>query len=663
MTAKVISLTIKPGIQRDGTLFDAPCYVDGIWSRFQRGRPRKMGGYNAIFLNASEISRGMIMQSQTGINYVYSGSQTYVQAWQTGTDAGTGAGPTTISLTNFTVSQYNLWQFDIAYDAYGTQSLTVFGHPGQNLANIDSTANTPVLYGTFPYGSMSQVGTFTAATDYLNGATIIILGSNSLIGVGQTLSGTGITAGTTVSAVTVYANSAITGYIAGTTLTVTAVASGALMVGQSITGGTGVTVTAGTTITALGSGIGGTGTYTVNNSQTVGSSGSPVSMTGGAVTVVTTSASVTTGSNVTVTFNNNISVSGGCCMIYPYLFVYGNNGLIQNSSAGNFSNWVGPDANINNVSATKVVKGLALRGGTTSPSGLFWTLDSVVRVSYAPQTVGTTTIYWRYDIISSQSSIMSSQSVIEYDGIYYWVGTDRFLAYNGVVQEVPNQMNMNWFFDNVNYNQRQKVWATKIPRWGEIWWFYPRGTATECTDAIIYNVRDQVWYDAGQAYGSQRSAGVFTEVFRYPVWAGNVANATGKYTLWQHEKGKDQTYLTTVDAVLSTIETNSIGWVGGGPGTRQLSGNNRWIRLERVEPDFVQTGQMNLIVTGKSYADDNDVPSSPYVFDKTTLKIDMREQRREMRLRFESNTFNGDYEMGNLLLSADIGDERGTGNP
>ena len=663
MTAKVISLTIQPGIQRDGTLFDSPVYVDGIWSRFQRGRPRKMGGYNAMFLNASEISRGMIMQSQTGINYVYSGSQSYVQAWQTGTDAGTGSGPTTISLTNFTVSQYNLWQFDIAYDSYGTQSLTVFGHPGQNLANIDSTANTPVLYGTFPYGSMSQVGTFTAATDYLNGTTIIILGSNSLIGVGQTLSGTGITAGTTVTAVTTYANSAITGYISGTTLTVTAVASGALMVGQSITGGTGVSVTAGTTITALGSGIGGAGTYTVNNSQTVGSSGSPVSMTGGAVTVVTVSASMTTGSNVTVTFNNNISVSGGCCMIYPYLFVYGNNGLIQNSSAGNFSNWVGPDANINNVSATKVVKGLALRGGTTSPSGLFWTLDSVVRVSYAPQTVGTTTIYWRYDIISSQSSIMSSQSVIEYDGIYYWVGTDRFLAYNGVVQEVPNQMNMNWFFDNINYNQRQKVWATKIPRWGEIWWFYPRGTATECTDAIIYNVRDQVWYDAGQAYGSQRSAGVFTEVFRYPVWAGNVANATGKYTLWQHEKGKDQTYLTTVDAVLSTIETNSIGWVGGGPGTRQLSGNNRWIRLERVEPDFVQTGEMNLIVTGKSYADDNDVPSSPYVFDKTTLKIDMREQRREMRLRFESNTFNGDYEMGNLLLSADIGDERGTGNP
>jgi hypothetical protein len=41
----------------------------------------------------------------------------------------------------------------------------------------------------------------------------------------------------------------------------------------------------------------------------------------------------------------------------------------------------------------------------------------------------------------------------------------------------------------------------------------------------------------------------------------------------------------------------------------------------------------------------------------------MREQRREMRLNFASNTVGGNYQLGNVLLSADIGDERGTGNP
>jgi hypothetical protein len=353
------------------------------------------------------------------------------------------------------------------------------------------------------------------------------------------------------------------------------------------------------------------------------------------------------------------------CVLYPYTFVYGNNGLIQNNSAGNLQNWVGADANQNNVAGTKIVKGMPLRGGTTSPSGMFWATDSLIRVTYAPQQVGTSTIYWRYDIISTQTSIMSSNCVIDYDGTFYWCGVDRFLSYNGVVQELPNDTNQNFFFDNLNYAQRQKVWATKIPRWGEIWWFYPSGTSTECNNAIIYNVREKTWYDAGFADGANRSAGIFSEVFRYPIWADNIANVSGKYTLWQHETGTDQVYLTNVTAIQSYIETNSIGWVNGGPGNPQVQGDNVWMRIERVEPDFVQVGNMNLYIKGKGYADDVIVTSqlSPYTFAPNTLKLDMKEQYREMQLRFESNTYNGNYQWGRILIHADIGDVRSTGNP
>lgn len=586
MTANVISLNIPAGIQKDGTLFDAPMYVDGRWVRFQRGRPRKIGGYKSIFINAPSISRGMIMQSQTGLNYVYSGFSDSLKYWQTDDNNGVGSGPTAVTLNDFTSNANNLWQFDIGFDYNGTGALQLIAHPGQNLTNIDSTVETPVLTGSFPGGTLSKVGVFTAVGN-LSGTTITIASANFLIGVGQTVSGTGILASTTVTAVTV----------------------------------------------------------------------------AGSTTTVTVSNAMTTGSGITVTFDNNVSVSGGACMLYPYLFVYGNNGTIRNSSAGDFTNWVAADANENSVSATKIVKGMAVRGGTTSPAGLFWSLDSLIRVTYSPTTVGTSTLYWKYDIVTSQSSILSSQCVIEYDGIYYWCGVDRFLAYNGVVQEIKNNANINYFFDNLNFTQRQKVWAAKIPRWGEIWWFYPHGNSEECNNAIIFNVRDQIWYDAGFAVGANRSAGVFSEVFKYPIWADNQENSLGSYSLWQHEIGTDVIFLNNVSAVESYFETNSIGWVGGGPGQRSLQGANRWIRLERLEPDFVQTGDMSLVVTGKGYAEDVDQPSNPYTFSPTTLKVDLREQRREMRLKFISNTVNGNYQMGNVLISADVGDERSTGNP
>ena len=591
MSSKVISLKIPAGIQRDGTRFDAPVYVDSLWCRFQRGRPRKIGGYRGIFQNATNLSRGMVMNSQTGLNYVYSGYNNGLEYWVTDDDDGVGSGPTQISMSSFTAISTNLWQFDIGYDSNGGGANVIVAHPGQNLTYIDSQVNTPVLYGTFPGGSLSPVGQFTAAVALVNGSPNgVITGLNALVYPGQLVTGTGIPAGTTL----------VSAIVAGSNTNI----------------------------------------------------------------VLTTNFTGTTGT-VTLTFDNQISVSGGACIIYPYLFVYGNNGLIQNSSAGNFQNWVAADANAINVATGKIVKGMPVRGGTTSPSGLFWSLDSLIRVSFAPQTVGTSTTYWRYDLISCQSSLLSSSSIIEYDGIYYWIGTDRFLSYNGVVQEIKNDMNMNYFFDNLNYSQRQKVWVSKVPRWGEIWWFYPKGDATECTDALIYNVRDKVWYDAGEAIGARRSAGVFTEVFRRPIWAGTEVNSSGKYTLWQHETGTNLVNLTQQDAIQSYFETNNIGWVTGGPGQfpQNVQGNNNYIRLERMEPDFVQSGDMNLYVTGKGYANDEDVTTGPYTFSPTTLKIDLREQRREMRLRFESNVVNGNFETGNVLLSCEIGDMRSTGNP
>jgi hypothetical protein len=745
MTAKVIQLQVKPGIQRDGTQFAAPCYVDGRWVRFQNGLPRKMGGYKGIFLNGSGISRGMTMTSVNGLNYVVSGYSLGLEQWQTDNEDGLGFGPvaytiyggavvaqvatggnaytsgtyTGVALTGgtgvgalatvvitsgsvtlvtittagsgysvgdilsasaaslggtgsgftalltantiFTGGSSALWQFDIGYDSTGGATNNLVAHPGQNLLAIDSTINTRPLYGAFPGSSLTAVGIFTA-TGYLNGSSISINGTNYQIGIGQTVSGTGIAPGTTVTATDVSVGAVVLGYMAGTTLTVTAVTSGVLVVGQTITGSSGVTVLPNTTITALGTGTGGVGTYTINNSQTVGGTTNLVQFGGSGTTVVTTSASMTTGT-VTVTFDNNISVSGGVVMLHPYLFVYGNNGLIQNCAAGNFNDWVSSDANANNVATGKIIKGLPLRGGTTSPAGLFWSLDAIIRVTYTPSTVNGLNFYWRYDLVSSQSSIMSSSCVIEYDGIFYWIGTDRFLSYNGVVQEIPNNINQNHFFDNLNYAQRQKVWATKVPRWGEIWWFYPRGDATECTDAIVYNVREKIWYDAGEAVGARRSAGTFSEVFPKPIWAGTESNSIGGYTLWQHESGVDAVLTTTVNAVQSYFETNNLGWVTGGPGNPQLSGENRWLRLERVEPDFVQYGDMNLFVTGNGYAKAEQVITGPYVFSPDTLKIDMREQRRELRLKFESNTYNGDYYMGRVLLSAEMGDERSTGNP
>jgi hypothetical protein len=749
MTKKVFGLDTQPGIQRDGTVTDRNFYNDGQWVRFQRARPRKILGYREITQTLAGPSRGIYLDPENQFSNVYNGYNNGLQSVQINSQ-GVGSGVIDFTLSNFTASDNNLWQFDALFDSAGTGNALLIAHPGQNLNSINNQTNTPVLSGAIGSSTMSKVGVFTATGSTNSTATITLSATNYNVGAGQLITGSGIPANTTV-----------------------------------------------------------------------------VSITSG-VTVVISNAATATASNVTFTFDNQIAVSGGACILHPYLFVYGNNGLIQNCSAGSTTNWISADSNSTNVASTKIVKGLPIRGGSNSPSGLFWALDSLIRVSYTPTTVTiggvASTFYWRYDIISSQTSILSSQCVIEYDGIFYWIGVDRFLMYNGVVKEVPNAMNQNYFFDNLNYSQRQKVYATKVTRFGEIWWFFPSGNSTECNDAIIYNIRENTWYDAGQADGANRSAGYFSQVFHYPVNVGTSPNATGAidsisinnpgtgytngtytyqalnggtgsgayativvsgnvitsvkivskglgyspndlltvgflfslssvaitgtagqisftattgiatgqkvvvtgsasvyrgitagtyyiiatngtstatlsatlggsaitttvgattglsfsinnssginfniivnniqtyYSLFQHEFGVDAIISGNTLAINSFFETNNIGWVNGGPSGQALTGDNMWIRLDRLEPDFVQSGPLDLYITGRPFAQSNDSTTGPYTFMPDTNKIDLKEQRREMRLQIHSNTIGGDYQLGYMILDADIGDVRG----
>jgi hypothetical protein len=48
MPEQIVQISSKPGIKRDGTKFEGDQYVDGQWVRFQRGLPRKIGGYRSI---------------------------------------------------------------------------------------------------------------------------------------------------------------------------------------------------------------------------------------------------------------------------------------------------------------------------------------------------------------------------------------------------------------------------------------------------------------------------------------------------------------------------------------------------------------------------------------------------------------------------------------
>lgn len=684
MSTKLFTIDTLPGIQRDGTLLDRQAYSDGKWVRFQRGKPRKIGGYREIVDTADGLSRGIYVRSADGVNQIFNGYSYGLERIDVDNN-GIGAG------TN---------EFE-----FGGAILTLSGLVGGSLYTPGTYTGVPLTGGTVESAE----------------ATIVVGGGGDVTSVTLTTAGAYYLVGDVLSA----DNADIGGTGSGFTITVATVDAQFTSVASHVwqfdsmfdSGGSGDDLLLG---------------HPGHNLVQIDATTNSAVLAGNINGLVTTPLTDTSGSTPT---GDTISVSGGVVVLHPYVFVYGDNGLIKNCSAGNPFDWNGADANEGNFASTKIVKGLPVRGGSNSPSGLFWALDSLIRVSYAPATVGASTVYWRYDVISAQSSILSSSSVIEYDGIYYWAGIDRFLLYNGTVKEIPNPFNQNYFYDNLNYTQRQKVWVNKVPRFGEIWWFFPSGDSEECNDCVIYNVRENCWYDAGQSPGCSRTAGYFSQVFRFPVSAdatlststtiftsdiatvngsdeieilitnqiatgqlvvaagipddtlvmliapsitpgyytvtlsadatatatvsANFMTVAGKITIWQNEIGTDEVIGATTSAIESYFTTSELGLVQGNPAQTNPVGDNVWLHIDHVEPDFVQSGEMTVEVIGRPYAQAEDETSDPYPFDPDTHKVDMREQRRELRLKFSSNTQGGDYEMGRVLLGVDMGDVRG----
>jgi hypothetical protein len=337
-------------------------------------------------------------------------------------------------------------------------------------------------------------------------------------------------------------------------------------------------------------------------------------------------------------------VAGGVVALYPFLFTYDAAGLVTWCVPGNITQWGASYASTGGgaayITGAKIVKGLPLRGSSTGPAGIFWSLDSLIRMTYTASSSGPGA--WNFDTLSATISVMSSRGIVEYDGIYFWAGIDRFFVFNGAVSELPNTYSKNWFFDNVNLAYRQKVFAFVETRWGEIWWCYPRGSATECTHAVIYNVNEQYWYDT-QLPNSGRTSGEFVKVFGTPMMSGCNANANGQYKIWQHDVGQDEIDQQAVNPIDTWVTTAEMALL--------RSNSDQVTNVVRVEPDFVQAGAMSLQMLSRANARAPTVVGPQHTFpavaatsDDQTLKF--QEQGRLMRFKLESNTPGGDFQWG-----------------
>ena len=719
MPIQTAVLKSAPGIKRDGTKFEGDNYTDGQWVRWQRGLPRKMGGYKTTQKFLQEISRGFSTFTQMLYVYCHSGGANKVErftldatsnssvitdrtpvaasAYGTVTLAGASGSVDMIAINgvdvmsgavafNTTIDQTAT---DVAANITAFSSVTslavTVANPGsgnryyidgnlQQTVNLNegntyrfdqsaaSNAGHPLRFSTTPNGThaggveyttgVTAVGTPGSAGAYTQ--IIVAVGaptlyyycsSHSLMGGqantpsdGTNPNYTATALGATITIVSSTVGDQINNFVITntlTTLTSTIVnmsyGSDALIANPQNFWMFDVQYGSSTNKNYLIASVAPNGTCVCNDQDGQIFFGEVLG----------------TGDLQSIPLPPNANVTGGIVSLHPYLFYYGTDGIIGWSVAGEPTDLTGAGSGLARVWGQKIIKGLPMRAGSgTAPAGLFWAFDAVLRATFT----GGSTVF-QFDVIATGTSIMSQFCVVDYDGVFYWAGVDRFYMFNGVVREVPNSMNLNYFFDGINVNEQNKTFCFQVPKYGEIWWCYPRGTATECTHAVVYNVREKTWYDT-ELPNTGRSAGHFNNSFAAPVLTG-VKNDGEGYKVWRHEFKVDEYDGPTVRPINSFFETNDLSTL--------VTGNNRYLRITTIEPDFVQSGPMTVNVTGRANARAPEVASTTFTFPESAAEpyeqiVMLKEQRRELRVKFESNSLYGDYQMGQIIAHFDSGD-------
>ena len=119
---------------------------------------------------------------------------------------------------------------------------------------------------------------------------------------------------------------------------------------------------------------------------------------------------------------------------------------------------------------------------------LIWTESAL----YSMQYIGAPLVY-RFEIMIDNISIMSPNAVATASNVTYWMGRDKFYAYNGRVETLPCDVRQ-YVFEDLNKDQAYQIFSGTNEAYNEVWWFYCSGTSTVVDRYVVYNYLENIWY-------------------------------------------------------------------------------------------------------------------------------------------------------------------------
>ena len=611
-SSKLISLNLKPGIQRESTQYaEKGAWYDGNKVRFRAGKPENIGGY------------------ETKVTATFNGAARDLITWSDNS------------------------QFKRA--AFGTSKM-LYEHNGDQIFDITPVSTSTTLASAFSCAISSNTVTVSATAHGRQTGDFVFFTSSTTVG-GNILLGT-----TTYPVSVINANTFA--------LSVATTSSAA----QSSAGGGTIHYLLGSgvdnAVTDLGYGAGsynaGTsvaGGRAWNSPTSVGASDFASQITqwsldnfgedivanrrGGSIYLFDTDAStsptratlVSGATNSTPTTVNSIIVSPND----RHLVCLGGNEfgttaspsgtfnpmIVRWSNQEDLTNWV---PSVNSTSGEVILTdGTEIVGAVRSRNAIsIWTDNSLWNMTF----VGPPFTF-KFAQLGTNCGLIAPHAAVDYDGRAVWMGYDNFYAFDGQVRNLPCTVRR-FVFDRLNIDQKDKIFCGINSEFKEVIWLYPSTDSTECDSYVVWSPDENYW-----SYGDS----IFTtfadkHVFGNTITTGVTAAGNNLYN-----NEPNGLYTESGQPMSSFIESADFDMVDG----------NDIMFLSRVIPDFtLNDGALTFSIKTKDFPESNtarEKPIPPHSVTNETTKIDMRARGRQGRVRVSCNSANTSWRWGNIRLA------------
>ena len=297
---------------------------------------------------------------------------------------------------------------------------------------------------------------------------------------------------------------------------------------------------------------------------------------------------------------------------------------IRWSDQANAADWTPTTAN--SAGDVRLSSGsIIIAGLKTRQEIIIWTDTSI----YSMRFIGAPYVF-SVDLVTEGVSLLSPNAAVNANNVVYFMDQDNFYVYSGGIQTMPCSVRA-YVFEDFNYSQAYKVFASRNAQFNEVTWFYCSSSSEEIDRYVTFNYLEKNWTIGQLSRTAWLDAGVTSEK---PI-------ATSTSYIYNHETGYDD----DGNAMTAYIESADF----------DIDDGDHFSFIRRLLPDikFIGTSdapEVTYTVKTRSSGSGELVSATTASVSSSTEMSNIRARGRQIRLRIENNDIKNGWRLGDVRL-------------